>query len=237
MLLTLGPRNGSYRAGVLPAVEGRVLSVNAGAPRELEWLGRRVTTAIWKHPVEGRVAVRGINVSGDGQADRAVHGGHDKALYGYAREDAEWWEGEVGRPIDPGGFGENLTLAGVDVNGAVIGEVWGIGTTLLEVSQPRIPCFKLGLRFDDVTFPRRFARGGRPGAYLRITREGYLGAGDPVLVVHRPDHGLTVRDVAVIYHREHDRIAELVEIPELAESWRAWASKRTGEVSRARLAG
>ena len=165
-----------------------------------------------------------------------MHGGPDKALYAYAREDADWWESESGREIDLGGFGENLTLTGVDVSGAVIGERWEIGTTLLEVCQPRIPCFKLGARMDDASFPPRFARGDRLGAYLRIIREGDVAAGDAVHVVHQPDHGLTVRDVAVIYHREHERVAELLDVPELSESWRRWAAKRVGEAT-ARLTG
>ena len=204
-------------------MDPRVLSVNVGVPREIEWLGRRVTTAIWKSPVEGRLAVLGVNVTGDDQADRSVHGGPDKALYAYAREDAEWWEVELGRSIDLGGFGENLTLAGVDVSGAVVGERWEAGSALLEVSEPRAPCFKLGARMGDSRFPPRFAAAGRPGAYLRIVREGEIGAGDSVRRVHRPEHGITVGEVATIYHHDHGRAALLLDIPELAESWRDWA--------------
>lgn len=206
---------------------GRLLSVNVGTPREIEWLGIRVQTSIWKAPVEGRVSVRGVNVAGDDQADRIAHGGWDKAVYAYAREDEEWWEAELGRPIDLGGFGENLTTEGVDVNGAVIGERWSIGTVLLEVSQPRVPCSKLGARMGDPSFPPRFAAAGRPGAYLRILREGELAAGDEIRVVDRPGHGFTVGDVAAIYHRDRVRAPALLEVPELASGWRTWALKRT----------
>ena len=212
-------------------MDPRVLSVNVGRPREIDWLGRRVTTAIWKSPVEGPVPVRGVNAEGDDQADRSAHGGPGKALYAYAREDADSWEAELGRPIDPGGFGENLTLSGVDVTGALIGERWEIGGVLLEVSQPRVPCFKLGARMGDPGFPRRFAEAGRPGAYLRIVHEGEVGAGDPVRIVHRPGHGVTVGDVAEIYHRDHERASLLLDVPELSDDWRAWAQKRVPQLS------
>jgi MOSC domain-containing protein YiiM len=210
-------------------VSGRVLSVNVGAPREIEWLGRVESTAIWKAPVEGRVAVRGVNVAGDDQASREFHGGPEKAVYAYAREDTDWWEKELGRPLEHGVFGENLTVEGVDVTGAVVGERWEIGNVILEVAQPRIPCWKLGARMDDSTFPVHFAAAGRPGAYLRIVEEGEIGAGDEVGVVARPEHGLTVGDVARIFHQERGRARALLEVPELAEEWREWALKRTGD--------
>ncbi len=204
---------------------GRVVSVNVGQPRTLDWLGQSVTTSIWKFPVAGRVAAQGVNLAGDAQADRRAHGGTDKAVYSYAQEDADWWAWELGRPVEPGSFGENLTLAGVDVTGAVVGERWAIGTALFEVAQPRIPCFKLGARLGDPGFPPRFAAAGRPGAYLRILQAGEVGAGDTVAVVHRPAHGLTVGDVAHIYHEDHGRAADLLRVPELAPVLRGWAEK------------
>lgn len=207
---------------------GVVVSVNVGSPRPIEWLGIRATTSIWKSPVTGRVSVAGVNIVGDDQADRSVHGGPDQAVYAYAREDQDWWEVELGRSLEPGTFGENLTLRGVDVTGAVVGERWHAGSTLLEVSKPRIPCWKLGARMGDPDFPTRFAGAGRPGAYLRILEEGDVEAGDPVHLVHQPDHGVTVGDVERIYHRDRAQAAALLSVPELAESWRAWAGKRTG---------
>jgi MOSC domain-containing protein YiiM len=149
-------------------VSGKLLSVNVGSPREIEWLGRREATSIWKSPVEGRVPVCGVNVAGDDQADREFHGGPDKAVYAYAHEDTVWWERELGRELEHGNFGENLTVSGVDVTGAVVGERWEIGTAVLEVAQPRIPCWKLGARMDDASFPVHFAAAGRPGSYLRV---------------------------------------------------------------------
>jgi MOSC domain-containing protein YiiM len=133
--------------------------------------GRRtVLTAIWKAPIEGRVRVRGVNLDGDDQADRLLHGGPDKAVYAYAIEETRDWKGEVGRELGPGAFGENLTTSGIDVSGALLRERWRIGTTLLESVQPRLPCFKLGLRMNDPTFVKRFAQASRTGAYLRIWR-------------------------------------------------------------------
>src|SRR3954471_11693900 len=129
---------------------GAVISVNVGRSAQIGTRrGRPVFSGIAKQPVEGRIAVRGVNLDGDDQADRRVHGGPDKAVYAYATEDTAWWEGELDRPLGPAAFGENLTVGGVDVSGAVIGEIWRIGTTELQVCQPRLPCYKLGLKFGD----------------------------------------------------------------------------------------
>jgi MOSC domain-containing protein YiiM len=204
---------------------GVVVSVNVGTPRAVRWRGRTVTTAIWKSPVTGRVRVHGVNVDGDEQANREVHGGVDMALYAYGAEDLDWWAGQLGRQVPPGSFGENLTVRGFDVSGTEVGERWRVGGTLLEVSQPRTPCFKLGIRMGSQRFPRRFAAAGRPGAYLRILAEGEVAAGDPVEVVHRPGHGLTVAEVARIYHAGHAEAARLLEVPELADTWRQWAAR------------
>ena len=205
---------------------GSLLSVNVAAPREIEWLGRRATTSIWKEPVEGRVPVGSTNLAGDLQADLRFHGGPDKAVYAYTREDYDWWAEQLGSPLADGTFGENLTLAGVDITGAVVGERWRIGSALLELTGPRIPCWKLGARMEDAEFPVYFAAAGRPGAYLRVIAEGELGAGDEVDVVNRPSHGLAVGTVAQIYHGDRERCAELLRAPELGEEWRAWAQDR-----------
>ena len=117
----------------------RVLSVSVGGPRAFDYHGRPAKSAIWKSPVAGRVAVRGVNLAGDDQADRQAHGGPDKAVYAYAVEDARWWESEIGRPFAHAEFGENLTTEGIEVNDALVGERWVIGTAVLEVSEPRVP--------------------------------------------------------------------------------------------------
>ena len=205
---------------------GKLLSVNVGLPRKIEWLGRVERTSIWKAPVEGRVAVRGFNVAGDEQAAPEFHGGRDKAVYAYAREDVEWWEREVGRELEHGVFGENLTVSGVDVTGAVVGERWEIGSVVFEVAQPRIP---LGARMNDRSFPVHFAAAGRPGAYLRILEEGEIAAGYQIRIGDKPEHGLSVGDVARIYHQERGRCRVLLEAPELAEEWKDWALRRTSD--------
>jgi MOSC domain-containing protein YiiM len=203
---------------------GKVVSVNVGSVREFQYSGRLAKSAIWKSPAVGRIAARGVNLAGDDQADRKAHGGPDKAVYAYAVEDARWWEQEVGRPFAYGEFGENLTTEGIDVNGAPVGERWQIGTVLLEVSEPRIPCWRLGVRMNDKMFPRRFTEALRPGAYLRIVVEGELGAGDEISVVESPDHDLTIRDVFRIYTRDHAEVERLLAAPQMSESWRRWAT-------------
>jgi MOSC domain-containing protein YiiM len=201
-------------------VTPRVASVNVGRPREVPRGLLSTWTAIWKEPVEGRVRVHGVNLDGDDQADRNAHGGPDKAVYAYAREDTRWWESELGRELEPGAFGENLLLEGVDVTGAVIGERWAIGTTVLEVCQPRFPCFKLDLRFGDRGMVRRFSIARRPGAYLRIVTEGELAAGDPVEIAHRPDHGVTIALVNEAVLHDRALLPQALAAPELARTLR-----------------
>lgn len=170
---------------------GVVLSVNVGPVAEFR-AGRGRWSAIVKTPVPGRVAVRGINIDGDEQHERRHHGGPDQAVYAYSHESYAWWEAQLGRTIEPGTFGENLTLEGIDTEGALIGERWAIGSTVLEVTAPRIPCLKLQTRMGEPRFIKRFAAARRPGAYLRIIEEGELAAGDPVEVVSRPGHDVTI---------------------------------------------
>ena len=203
---------------------GRILSVNVGRPRPVDTGRRTVMTAIWKAPVEGRVAARGVNIDGDDQADRTVHGGPDKAVYAYAIEETHAWEAELGRELGPGAFGENLTIEGIDVSGALVGERWQVGTTLLEVVQPRFPCFKLGLRMGDPTFVKRFGQASRPGAYLRIVEEGELGAGDSVEVASVPDHGVTLRLISDAVLLDRGLIPQALEAPQLIPSLREWLS-------------
>jgi MOSC domain-containing protein YiiM len=208
----------------MATIRGRVLTVNVGAVREFEYNGRPARSAIWKSPAVGRIAARGVNLAGDDQADRQAHGGPDKALYAYAVEDARWWEREVGRALAYGEFGENLTTEGVEVNDALVGERWQVGATVVEISEPRIPCWRLGVRMNDKLFPRRFTAALRPGAYLRIVVEGDVGAGDEIRVVARPDHNLTVRDVFRIYTRDRAEVRRLLAVAQMSESWRRWAA-------------
>jgi MOSC domain-containing protein YiiM len=209
--------------GQQPGGGAVLVSVNVGQVRHVEHHDRDVTTGIFKAPVEGPVATHGVNLDGDDQADRRAHGGPDRAAYAYASEDLAWWSEQLARPLPPGSMGENLTTAGVDVTGARIGERWRIGTVLFEVSSPRVPCFKLGIRMEDARFQQRFAAAGRPGAYLRIVQQGSVEAGDPITVVHRPDHAVTVALVSEVYHDDRARALELLAAPELTDGWREWA--------------
>ena len=216
----------------MTAPDARVVSVNVGAPRVVRWRDRDVLTSIFKEPVAGRIAVQGINVAGDDQSDRSVHGGPDKAVYAYAQEDLDWWSDRLGAPLPPGTLGENITVAGVEVTEAVIGERWRVNDVVLEVCAPRTPCYKLGIRMGEDGFPRLFAAAGRPGAYLRILMAGTIAAGDALLVEHRPSHGVTIHTVADAYHRDHSRAAELLGAPELADNWHTWARSFLARPSR-----
>jgi MOSC domain-containing protein YiiM len=205
----------------------RLVSVNVGRPQQLSVRrGRPLMSAIGKAPVEGRVRVAGVNVEGDDQADRRVHGGPDKAVYAYASEDAAFWAAELGRELGPGAFGENLTTRGLDVSGAVVGERWRIGDVELEVCQPRLPCHKLAVRMDEPRMVKRFAQASRPGAYLRIVREGTLAAGDGIEVLSRPEHGITVRDVADAILLDGTLLARAASAPQLPPDLAGWMRER-----------
>ncbi len=196
----------------------RIVSVNVGKPRQISARrGRPMMSAIAKHPVDGRVRVEGVNLAGDAQADLRVHGGPEKAVYAYAREDSDWWATELRREIVDGMLGENLTTVGLDVSGAVIGERWLLGSVVLEVCQPRLPCSKLGLRFGDLKMVKRFGEASRPGAYLRIITEGELQTGDDITVLSRPDHGITVANVADAILVDDSLMAHVATAPELAQ--------------------
>ena len=211
----------------------RVESVNVGMPRQIEHEGRLVTTAIWKQPVPGRSVVRGVNVAGDEQGDRTVHGGVDKAVYAYSSEDYEWWRHELGRELTPGAFGENVTTVGIDISNAVVGQRWTLPDLVLEVSQPRLPCFKLGMRMGDAGFPEVFKNAARFGTYLRIIREGTIGSGDPIEVGSRPSHGLTVSKIGESYPiPDPDLVATMLEVPQLPDGWRNWAERAQSRLDR-----
>ncbi|MFN2451862.1 MAG: MOSC domain-containing protein [Candidatus Dormibacteria bacterium] len=213
---------------MLSSPAGRLRSVNVGQVRTLRTAKRQVPSAIVKAPVPGRVAVRGVNLAGDDQADRRYHGGPDQVLYAYAAEDYAWWEAELGRPLAPGTFGENLTVEGIEVSGALIGESWRVGRVRVQVTGPRIPCFKLAARLGDPLFVKRFLAARRTGAYLRVLEEGDLAADDPVTVLSRPGHGVTVTGV-VDASTGRLPAESVLAAPELASSWRSWAEQRRAQ--------
>jgi MOSC domain-containing protein YiiM len=208
------------------STRGVVESVNVGTPQPIQVGDQTVLSAIAKHPVTGRVPLHGVNLEGDDQADRTVHGGPDKAVYAYAREDIDWWESELARSLGDAPFGENLTVRGLPVSEAVIGEQWAVGSALLQVAQPRLPCFKLGLHMGDPRFLKRFAAAGRPGTYLRILREGGIAADDEITVLNRPEHAVTSALVSRALLGERQLLPIALRAPELPDELRAWMRER-----------
>ncbi|MEV0585972.1 MOSC domain-containing protein [Nonomuraea sp. NPDC050310] len=197
----------------------RLISVNVGSAVDAEWAGNLKRTAIDKRPVEGRVAVRTGGLAGDERADLANHGKPTQAVYAYAREDYDWWEGEMARTLRDGQFGENLTTAGLDVNGAMLGERWRIGTAVVEVTAPRVPCVVFRNWLDERGWVKRFTAAGRPGAYLSVIEEGDLGVGDTVEIVHRPGNSVTVAESFRAYHGDAELMRRLLAYPGHAPHW------------------
>lgn len=217
----------------------RLSSVNVVHALIPDVLGSEDLTAIDKRPVQGRVGVTvpggaGVGLTGDQIYDRKHHGGPDQAIYAYADEDRAWWAAELGRGLEAGAFGENLTTAGLEVTGAVIGERWQIGPDglLLEVTAPRIPCRTFQGWMDEPHWVKRFTDHGAPGAYLRVVGEGTVAAGDAIEVVRRPGHGVTIGDVFVIRRAPEEGLLRMLEMPGLNEELAANA--RRDLVARAR---
>lgn len=174
----------------------KLVSVNVGRPRTVDWRGRRVRTAIWKVPVPGRVRVTRLSLEGDKQADLRVHGGPDKAVYAYPSEHYEFWARELpGTELPWGAFGENFTTEGLLERDVRIGDCFRAGSAELQVTDPRMPCYKLGVRFDRDDMVKRFLASGRSGFYLAVLSEGEVAAGDPIEFTVRSDREVTVADV------------------------------------------
>ncbi len=203
----------------------QVISVNAGKVREAAWAGIG-RTGMDKQPVHGPVSATRTGLEGDQIGDTRFHGGVDQAVYAFAREDLDWWEAELGREIRDGQFAENLTTRGIDVTECEVGERWLIGTALFEVAMVRIPCndFKNWQQlsgYDAESWIRRFTGRGRPGAYLRVLREGELRTGDDLEVVHQPGHGVTVSTLFRALTTERSLLPELGKVENLARKPRA----------------
>ena len=167
-----------------------LVAVNVGRAKPMP--GKSGVSSIDKRAVEGRVAVGRLGLAGDSQSDTANHGGPDQALYAYAVEDLDHWSNLLARDLRPGQFGENLSTRGIDMTGALIGETWRVGSALLQVSRPRFPCVVFQNWLEEPHWVKRFTDEGLPGAYLRVIEEGEIGAGDHIVVEHRPDHDVTI---------------------------------------------
>jgi MOSC domain-containing protein YiiM len=199
-----------------------LVSVNVGLPRDVEWHGRPIRTSIWKSPVEGHVTVTSLNLEGDQQSDLSVHGGEEKAVYVYPSEHYEYWGRELPKVDLPwGAFGENLTTAGLLERDVRIGDRIRIGSAEFLVTQPRMPCFKLGVRFGRDDMVKRFLQSGRTGFYLAVLREGEVARGNQIELVTRDDHGVTVADIVTLFSHDRNNEALLrraVDLPALPES-------------------
>ena len=178
----------------------KLVSVSVGLPREVTWHGRNVLTSIWKKPVEGRVHVATLNLDGDQQSDLSVHGGVDKAVYVYPSEHYPFWRGELpGTDLPFGVFGENLTSEGLLEDEVEIGDCLRVGTAEFIVTQPRMPCFKLGIRFERPDLVKRFLQSRKTGFYLAVQREGEIAAGEAIEFIERSKSGVTILDVTNLY--------------------------------------
>lgn len=198
-----------------------VLSINVGKLRPFEDSPDQVS-AIWKAPVQGLVTFGPEGPEGD-EHRRPIHGGEFQAVYSYSAEDYAWWSGQLGRPLPPGAFGENLTIEGLDHSAVLSGEVWRVGSVLIEATHPRLPCATFQCRMGEDRWIERFSDAMRCGVYWRVAQSGTASAGDSAEPVSRPDHGMTVAEMFKIRVFEPARKAEILCLPRLSEKWRTWA--------------
>src|SRR5882672_3848423 len=213
----------------------KLVSVNSGLPREVTWHGRMVTTAIFKKPVKGRVILRRLNLEGDRQADLTVHGGEHKAVYCYSLAHYDYWKKELpGRELPMGSFGENFTIEGLLEASVHLGDRFSVGSAEVVVTQPRLPCYKLGVRFQSDDMVKRFLASGRMGFYLAVTREGDVGAGDEIRVVARDPNAVPVTEITRLYISKRyggDDVASVrraLQVAVLPESWKEYFRERLG---------
>jgi MOSC domain-containing protein YiiM len=211
----------------------KLVSLNTGVPREVIWHGRSVTTAIFKQPVAGRVALRKLNLDSDRQADLTVHGGVYKAVYCYPLAHYDYWKKELpGKELPMGMFGENFTIDGLLENSVHLGDQLSVGSAEVVVTQPRLPCYKLGVRFGSDDMVRRFLASGRTGFYLAVTREGEVGAGDEINVIARDPNAVPVSEITRLYIAKRygdDDVTSLrraLRVAALPESWKEYFRER-----------
>ncbi|HEY3926266.1 MAG TPA: MOSC domain-containing protein [Acidothermaceae bacterium] len=196
--------------------QATVVAVNVGRGKAMP--GKSGMSSIDKRGAQGRVAVRRLGLDGDSQMDTANHGGPEQAVYAYAMEDLDDWAGLLDRELRPGQFGENLSTRGIDVTGALIGETWRIGSTLLQVSRPRFPCVVFQNWLEEPHWVKRFTDDGRPGAYFRVLEEGDLGAGDDIVIQDRPDHDVTIGLVFRARTTDRSLIPRMLAAPQLPKA-------------------
>lgn len=211
----------------------KIVSINVGRPRKVAWRGRSVSTSIFKEPVRGPVRVQKLNLAGDEQADLSVHGGADKAVYAYPSEHYTYWREELpGIQLPWGAFGENLTTEGLSESILRIGDHLSVGSANFLVTQPRLPCFKLGIRFGRPDMVKRFQRSGRTGFYLAVLEEGVVSTGDPIQVLSPGEPSATVADIVRLYtadEAEEELLRRASELGALPKGWREYFRNRLWE--------
>ncbi len=211
----------------------KVLSLNVGLPRDVTWHNRVVSTGIFKQPVSGRLALRTLNLDGDRQADLTVHGGTHKAVYCYPSEHYDFWKRELpGRDLPAAAFGENFTVDEMFEDSLYLGDCFRIGTAEVVVTQPRMPCFKLGIRFQDDHMVKRFLVAGRSGFYLAVTKEGEVGAGDTFEPLSRDPHAVPVSEIARLYLSKSygtvdvATVRRILQVSAVPEDWKSYFRDR-----------
>jgi MOSC domain-containing protein YiiM len=208
----------------------KLTSVNVGLPRDVNWQGRVVRTSIWKNPVAGRVRASRLNLEGDQQSDLSVHGGSDKAVYAYPSEHYSYWQNALAdMELPRGAFGENFTTEGILEDQVHIGDRLQIGSAEFVVTQPRMPCFKLGIRFNDMKMVKRFLESKRSGFYLAVVREGEVGTGDEIYIKEHQEDGVTIADIVNLYTVDSDNqelLRRATEATALPEAWKDYFRKR-----------
>jgi MOSC domain-containing protein YiiM len=202
----------------------KIVSVNVSLPREVLFNGQIVTTGIFKEPVQGRINLHKLNLDGDKQADLTVHGGIDKAVYSYPAEHYDYWRQVLTNTrMSWGMFGENFTTEGLMEDAVNIGDKFQIGSAKLLATQPRMPCYKLGVKFGRMDIIRQFLASGRPGVYFRVLQEGKVAAGDAIQLINRNTNNITVKDIVRLYTRENKNIEMMqraAKIKDLPAGWR-----------------
>jgi MOSC domain-containing protein YiiM len=211
----------------------KLISICVGLPREVHWKGKTVTTGIFKEPIADRVQVRKLNLDGDRQADLSVHGGAEKAVYAYPAEHYNYWREELPEMELPWGmFGENLTVEGMKESEINIGDQFRIGTSLFKVTQPRMPCYKLAIKFNRDDILKRFLNSRRSGFYFSVIEEGEIGAGDQVELVSQDKHEVKVVDITNLYAskgRDKEMLRRAAMVEALPESWRDYFLQQLGD--------
>jgi MOSC domain-containing protein YiiM len=204
----------------------KILSVNVSLPKEIDFEGQKVRTGIFKEPVEGRVRLRTLNLDGDKQADLTVHGGPDKAVYAYPIEHYEYWRRVFTNiEMSNGMFGENLTVDGLKESEVSVGDVFQIGTSKVIATQPRMPCYKLGVKFGRMDILKMFLASGRSGIYFKVLEEGEVGAGDTIEQIRKDPNGITISDVVRLYASDKEDIKMMqlaVKVEPLPDGWKQY---------------